>query len=331
MRARVALSVGGLLAVAGVLNYVLVDAVAPGFGVRALMVNLAAGVAATLLTIWLTARYEAGIKRIASGLADVARGRRDVRFDVDREPLVANLAHCANDAISALAEPIDPSVGALRVRKRGTTGEIRTVPRPDEDGRQAELPLATSGRVTPLPSTPVPTPTSSARLTPVSEPVPKSAPPAEPKSATRLTPVPPASSSTSDALPPMPEPGPAAPQMDISRAPTSPPRQNLSTPPIMAPTADLPSTPGNGTTSPGKKDSISDAAARQEHFKTVFEEYRASLTRIGGLDEDLTFDAFVETLNTTERALMDRHGCRAVRFSVLVEEGKVQLLPRLVR
>ena len=159
MRARVALSVGGLLAVAGVLNFVLVDAVAPGFGIRALLVNLAAGVAATMLTVWLTSRYEAGIKRIALGLAEVARGRRDVRFDVDREPLVSNLAHCANDAIAAMADPVDPSVGSLRVRKR--TGEVRAASRTDDDqAATASMRVphspggSSSARLTPIPDAP---------------------------------------------------------------------------------------------------------------------------------------------------------------------------------
>ncbi|MBI5494987.1 MAG: hypothetical protein HY904_08155, partial [Deltaproteobacteria bacterium] len=170
MRLRVALSMGGLLGVAGALNFVVVEHAAPGAGSQTLLVDLFAAVAATLLTLWLTARYESGIRRIAQGLQEVARDRKDLRFDVAREPLVANLAHAANDAIASLAEPTDPAVGSLRVRKRASQ-EMRVV----TDGADAGV-----ARVR---SSPAPEPAPATHTTPLPAPAPPMEPPPAPPAA----------------------------------------------------------------------------------------------------------------------------------------------------
>jgi hypothetical protein len=330
MRLRVAVSVGGLLAVAGALNYLVVEHAAPGAGRQTLLVDLFAGIASMMLTIWLTARYESGIRRIASGLSEVARGRRDLRFDVAREPLVANLAHAANEAIGSLAEPVDPAIGAVRVRKR-TTSEMRVMSQPDETAdvgtprqRSVEAPVVsqTGPRLTPVPpvAEPVAAPPPPAALA-------VTAPPEKPATDPPVPvrhPTPPAPAPVEAALPPLPDAGPSLPPGAVVPRPH---KTSLSQVPTVLPPASIPepaSTPSRGTP-------ISDAQQRQEHFKTIFDEYRASLSRLGEPDEELTFDSFLDTLTGAERALVEKHGCRSVRFSVLVEDGRVQLLPRLVR
>jgi hypothetical protein len=346
MRVRVALSVGVLLAVSGGLGFLLAEHAAPGAGQSVLLVNLFAAVASVTLTLWLTARYEAGIRRIASGLSEVARGRRDLRFDVGREPLVSGLAHAANEALSALEAPIDPSVGPVRVRKR--TGSSPDVRLPD-----AALPEPphSNPRLTPVPT---PAPVSAAVPAPASASAPKSAlnpgvdpaglgavtvpAPPPPRAATLppppATPPPPARKSKppssppasaaadDDDLPPLPPP-PA----NLSTVPPAA-RSNLSHRPSQVPTV-LPPAPMPPDT--GEKKEPSDAQMKMEHYRAVFEEYRAGLTRMSLTDGMMTMDEFTETLTATERSLVERHGCRSVRFSVLVEDGQVQLLPRLVR
>jgi hypothetical protein len=329
MRLRVALSVGGLLAVAGALNFLVVEHAAPGSGKQTLLVDLFAAVASMMLTIWLTARYESGIRRIASGLAEVARGRRDLRFDVAREPLVATLAHAANEAIGALAEPVDPAIGPVRVRKR-STAEMRVMSQPDEAADGVGVPRVRSNsgdnpvvsqpapRLTPVPPVAETPPPPPAQVTAPPVEKPASEPPAPPPPVVTAPPAP-------EPLPPLPEPGPALPPEQVVQRPAQ--RTSVSQVPTVLPpavTAEPASTPARGTP-------ISDAQQRQEHLKTIFEEYRASLARLGEAEEAGTFESFQETLTGAEKALVEKHGCRSVRFSVLVEDGRVQLLPRLVR
>jgi hypothetical protein len=308
------------LAAVAALNYVVVELSAPGFGGRTLIVDLAGAVFAILVTLWLTARYEAGVKRIASGLSEVARGRRDLRFDVDREPLVARLAHAANEALVALAEPVDPAVGPVRVRKRGTS-DPRSPAVHGDDSADASRPGRANGlgRASATKNTPVPT--SSGRLVALGDerarfgsddPAAKTEPP-------HPSMVSPLGSGPLLAMDDRAEPGLPPPGLLAAQPRT------LSTPPILAPA------PGADFGTPARGTSIPDAITRAEHYRNIFEEYRASLARIGETDGDLTLDGFVATLSTTERALVEKHGCRTVRFSILVEDGRVQLLPRLVR
>ncbi|MEW5849849.1 MAG: MXAN_5187 C-terminal domain-containing protein [Myxococcota bacterium] len=342
MKARVTLSVGGLMVASAVLNWLMVEAVAPGMGGRTLMVGLATGVAVTLLTLWIAARQDAGIKRIADGLSDVARGRKDLRFDVDREPLVRHLAIAANEAIGSLADAQDPSVGQVRVRKRGETD-----PRMRLNDSVLEDPTVGAPRAVPRREEPAPPPQSSS-VRPLSSEV------SIPSNSARVAPLPPDASVSSSSgrlapLAPMPAEGPpvAAPA-ETSTAPTQPPSNasqpppvstpapatsgNASQPPViaMAPPASA-SLPADVNLTPSKTPIPLDATSRQAHFHSVFQEYVASLGRVGERTDDLTFDGFQETLAATEKQLMDKHGCKGVKFSVLVEGGKVQLLPRLVR
>jgi len=326
------------LAAASALNYLVVEHAAPGAGQKTLLVDLFAAVAATMLTIWLTARYEAGIRRIASGLSEVARGRRDLRFDVGREPLVANLAHAANECIGSLVEPVDPSIGPVRVRKRLNTGEQRVISSPDH-ATPAEDQARATARVTPVPpSTPLVV-TAQPHVPSTAGPTPPDVTLAPavvaPPSVSNMPTLPPGVASApppveEHTLAPLPEPGPVvSPTVGATTNPTgAPPRNPSQLPTVLPPATSQEPVKDSSST---RNTPIPDSGARQEHFRTVFEEYRAALKRVGEDDGGMTLDGFQETLVGTEKALMDRHSCRGVRFSVLVEDGRVQLLPRLVR
>lgn len=298
MKARVTLCVGGLLAVAAALNWAVVDAVAPGMGSRALWVSMSAAVAATLLALWLTARLEAGIKRIAAGLTEVGRGRRDLRFDVEREPLVAFLAKAANEALMAMADTNDPAVGAVRVRKRKETHREEPAAKTDDVESSSAVKAAARPGATP----------AAEQAVASSEP---SAPLDEPRLDEELPPLSPATRTTAEESP----------------APLVPPATHPSSVPFMAAAVPAPA----ALTPLPRAASMTDAQARQQHFKVVFEEYCAALKRVGEPMGELTSEGFSATLSATEKSLVEQHGCRAVRFSVLVENGTVQLLPRLVR
>lgn len=67
------------------------------------------------------------------------------------------------------------------------------------------------------------------------------------------------------------------------------------------------------------------------HYRRVYDEFVAAKTRIGESVEGLTFEGFGAKLRASEEGLLQQHGCRAVRFQVLVKDRSVSLRPQLVR
>lgn len=69
----------------------------------------------------------------------------------------------------------------------------------------------------------------------------------------------------------------------------------------------------------------------EEHYRVVYNEFVGSKARLGEAVDNITFEGFSSKLRTSEKELIDRHGCRAVRFQVLVKDRQVSLRPQLVR
>lgn len=67
------------------------------------------------------------------------------------------------------------------------------------------------------------------------------------------------------------------------------------------------------------------------HYRRVYEEFVAAKSKLGESVEGLSFDGFGAKLKASETDLIQRHGCRAVRFQVLVKDQAVSLRPQLVR
>ena len=75
------------------------------------------------------------------------------------------------------------------------------------------------------------------------------------------------------------------------------------------------------------------AAATGEHkasedvaeWLSVYEDFIRTKKQCGEPTDGLTFDKFQHTLKKNRDALMQRHGCRRVRFSVYVKEGRASL------
>lgn len=67
------------------------------------------------------------------------------------------------------------------------------------------------------------------------------------------------------------------------------------------------------------------------HYQQVYEEFTSAKRRVGESVEGLTLQSFSAKLRASEGALIDEHGCRAVRFQVLVKGNVVSLRPQLVR
>jgi len=87
------------------------------------------------------------------------------------------------------------------------------------------------------------------------------------------------------------------------------------------PSADLiAATGGHGT--------VADPAAE---WHQVYEEFLRTKRECNEPTEGLTFEKFQQTLKKNRDALMQRHGCKRVKFSVYVKEGRASLKATPVR
>src|SRR5262249_294348 len=104
-------------------------------------------------------------------------------------------------------------------------------------------------------------------------------------------------------------PRPAAPSTG-GRQPPPPPRPKPSG-------ANIPAFAG-GAAAEGPFDEMAD-------WKRVYEEYREVRRRCGEPVDSLTFDKFKATLERNKAALVERHNCTRVKFTVYEKDGKAAL------
>jgi len=72
-----------------------------------------------------------------------------------------------------------------------------------------------------------------------------------------------------------------------------------------------------GAESPGDDD--------EAHVREVYEQFIATKQQCGESAAGLTLDKFRQRLQENRKALMAKHDCRSVRFSVYIKEGKASL------
>lgn len=60
-------------------------------------------------------------------------------------------------------------------------------------------------------------------------------------------------------------------------------------------------------------------------WKLVYEDFLKTKKQCGEPTESLTFDKFKGTLERNKAALVARHNCSAVKFTVYVKDGKAAL------
>jgi hypothetical protein len=141
------------------------------------------------------------------------------------------------------------------------------------------------------------------------------------------------------AAPPPAAPPPVAPGTHSATVAASPAAAaKLATAPFPA-NAGLPK-PQEETTMVGKPSADLISAASGEHaavqdpaaeWQAVYEEFIRTKRDCGEPTDGLTFDKFQQTLKKNRDALMQRHGCKRVKFSVYVKEGRASLKATPVR
>ena len=66
-------------------------------------------------------------------------------------------------------------------------------------------------------------------------------------------------------------------------------------------------------------------------WHAVYDEFIRTKRECGEATDGLTFEKFQQTLKKNRDALMQRHGCKRVKFSVYVKEGRASLKATPVR
>ncbi len=73
------------------------------------------------------------------------------------------------------------------------------------------------------------------------------------------------------------------------------------------------------------------AAEEGAEWLSVYEDFLRTKKQCGELTDGLSFDKFANTLKKNRDALIQRHGCKRVKFSVYVKEGRASLKATPVR
>lgn len=103
--------------------------------------------------------------------------------------------------------------------------------------------------------------------------------------------------------------------------PPPPSGRNLAAPPIARP----PSDPGLGTG--GAASSSPDG----EDWQRVYDNFVRTKRECGENVDGLTYEKFETTLRKNRDQLVQKHGCKRVKFSVYVKDGKASLKATPVR
>ena len=67
------------------------------------------------------------------------------------------------------------------------------------------------------------------------------------------------------------------------------------------------------------------------YFRQIFEKFVETKKQCGERTDNLQFERFTQTLRRNRAALVERYGCRTVRFQVYVKDGKAALKATPVR
>src|SRR4029077_1119282 len=108
------------------------------------------------------------------------------------------------------------------------------------------------------------------------------------------------------------------------------------TAPAHAPAASLPSAALGGDDEPPDNEATrivpyDENEEESAHFAHVYDEFVQTKKNCGESSGGLTLDKFLQKLRDNKSVLVAKHGCRTVRFSVYVKDGKAALKATPVR
>ncbi|MCA9633817.1 MAG: hypothetical protein KC766_39465, partial [Myxococcales bacterium] len=140
------------------------------------------------------------------------------------------------------------------------------------------------------------------------------------------TPAPEASSPGAAPEPSKPKPKPRAPLAETQGSAVSP-AASPAAPPPKKPLPKPPGRPGASApnAAPAAPSPASGETSEAEEWRQVYEDFVATKQQCGEKTEGFTYEKFEQTLKKTREALMSRHQCSRVKFSVYVKDGKAAL------
>lgn len=80
-----------------------------------------------------------------------------------------------------------------------------------------------------------------------------------------------------------------------------------------------------------QRDELPVPSDEKVYFRQIFDQFVATKKQCGERVDNLQFERFTQTLRRNRDALIERYGCKAVRFQVYVKEGKAALKATPVR
>ena len=69
----------------------------------------------------------------------------------------------------------------------------------------------------------------------------------------------------------------------------------------------------------------------EAHFRDIYNQFVRTREQCGEPADDLTYDRFVTKLQKNKQQLVQKYGCRTVRFQVYVKDGRAALKATPVR
>ena len=75
----------------------------------------------------------------------------------------------------------------------------------------------------------------------------------------------------------------------------------------------------------GADEPLSESQEEERHWEETFDEFLRVREECGEASDGLTFDRFRVKLQKNKDTLVEKYGCRTVRFQVYVKEGKAAL------
>jgi hypothetical protein len=119
-----------------------------------------------------------------------------------------------------------------------------------------------------------------------------------------------------------------------SELPAFPAAEQRSPEPVSGPSAEPPAASSPALLEPSRPApelAASPADAEEEHWQRVFEEFLLIRRQCGEPSDGLTFEKFRQKLQKNRDGLIEKYGCKAVRFQAYVKDGKAAIKATPVR
>ena len=83
---------------------------------------------------------------------------------------------------------------------------------------------------------------------------------------------------------------------------------------------------GQATIAEAPSDDLLAAAGKDSAtYQSIFEDFVALKKKCGESIESLTYEKFAKKLERNRDALIEKHGCKSVKFQVYIKDGKAAL------